>query len=83
MADQKKEIIDQEFKVVLENLKIKGLDIAEGALLIIWQEINAGLVRYVKATENQFDDLYLVIGPQIDHLIKNQIDKIDGVKDIN
>lgn len=83
MADQKKEIIDQEFKVVLENLKIKGLDIAESALLIIWQEINAGLVRYVKATENQFDDLYLVIGPQIDHLIKNQIDKIDGVKDIN
>ncbi len=83
MADQKKEIIDQEFKVVLENLKIKGLDIAEGALLIIWQEINAGLIRYVKATANQFDDLYLVIGPQIDHLIKNQIDKIDGVKDIN
>ncbi len=83
MSEVKKEIIDQEFKVVLENLKVKGLDIAEGALLVIWQEINDGLVRYVKATANTFDDLYLVIGPQIDHLIKNQIDKIDGVKDIN
>jgi hypothetical protein len=81
-AAEKDNLVKQELSVVVESLKEKGLIVAEETLLMIWKEINAGLCRYVKATENSFDDLYLVIGPQIDKLIVAQIDKINGKVDL-
>jgi hypothetical protein len=81
-AAEKDNLVKQELDVVLQSLKEKGLMVAEETLLLIWKEINAGLQRYVKATDNSFDDLYLVIGPQIDKLIVAQIDKINGKVDL-
>jgi hypothetical protein len=67
---------------VVKSLKLQGLDIAEDALLIIWHEVHGAIKRIVTASPNSYDDLYIILAPQIDKMIKDLIDRVDGKQDL-
>jgi hypothetical protein len=71
-----------ELAEVIKSLKLQGLDIAEDALLIIWDEVHGAIKRVVTASPNSYDDLYLVLAPQIDKIIKDLIDRVDGKQEL-
>lgn len=59
-------------------LKARGLDIAEEALIILWEET----IEWVKASAaisaTPYDDMAMVIMPQLDKAVRDGIDKVDG-----
>jgi len=59
-------------------LKAKGLDIAEDALKDALEALFEVAEELVKKSENKYDDLLLVILPQIKPYLLEAIDKIDG-----
>lgn len=59
-------------------LKAKGLDIAEEALKDALEALFQVAEEVVKKSENKYDDLLLVILPQIKPYILEAVDKIDG-----
>lgn len=62
---------------LVEMLKLKGLDIAEEALKDVVEAVFQVAEEAVKASENKYDDLLLVILPQVKPLVLAAIDKLD------
>ena len=69
-----KQIVKEEMKVALENLKAKGKVLLKEELEDIAGEISDALGRVAVRTTGKVDDFYLLMKPMID----NEIDKIDG-----
>jgi len=73
-----KQILKEEMAIALDNLKVKGKVMSKEALEEIALEISDALGRVAKRTPNMTDDFFLMIKPMLDE----QIDKIDGEKDL-
>jgi hypothetical protein len=58
--------------------KAKGLDIAEAGAQNIYEAFGEWFEESARASLNPFDDMVLLVKPQIDAVVKAQIDKIDG-----
>ena len=69
-------------KALLEGLKGKGLDLAEDAALIIIDELFVWLEDSAKKSSTPYDDMALIILPQLKEIAKQQADKIDGKDEI-
>lgn len=65
-------------KVLAAKLKSRGLDVAEEAAKILVEEVLAWTEESVKLTENKFDDMLLVVLPQVKSYALAQVDKING-----
>lgn len=65
-------------KALGEQLKGRGLDLAEDASKIVVEEVLIWLEESVKLSENKFDDAALVLLPTIKDAALKAVDKIDG-----
>lgn len=65
-------------KVLVEQLKAKGLDIAEDVAAVALVEILDWVVESAKVSNNNYDDLFIAIMPLLKAEMLKQIDKIDG-----
>lgn len=65
-------------KELVEILKAKGLNIAEDTLKDALDALFLVAEEVVKKSENKYDDLLLVILPQIKPYILEAVDKLDG-----
>lgn len=70
-------------KVLAEKLKGRGLDVAEEAAKIIVEEALAWVEESAKLSATPYDDMGLIVVPQLKKLALAQIDKIDGKQDIS
>ena len=77
MAD---EVVDPK-KVLVEELKKHGLDIAEDAAVSAVKAMVKSLPPFFLATENKYDDLLIAILPVLEPALINALDKIDGEVD--
>lgn len=68
-------------KLIIEELKNAGLDIAEETAVLTVKTIFAVLPKIIMATENKFDDLALPVLMVIQPKIMELLDKIDGKDD--
>jgi hypothetical protein len=66
---------------LLEELKGKGLNIAEDALASLVEAVFDAGVKYVQNTENKFDDLVIAAVPSVKGLLLAELDKLDGEDD--
>lgn len=69
-------------KVLLDELKKQGLDIAEDAAISTVKAVIKSLPAFFKATENQWDDLLIGLLPILEQPLLKALDKIDGVDEI-
>lgn len=67
-----------DLKALGEKLKAKGLVVAEDAAEQVYEEVKAWFEESAKLSETPYDDMALIVLPQIDILVKKQLDKIDG-----
>ena len=72
-----------EVKVSLEeqavaNLKAKGIEVAEDALILLLDEVLDYAAKKVIETENKFDDMLIAVLPIIKSQLADLIDKVDG-----
>jgi len=72
-----------EVKVSLEkqavaNLKAKGIEVAEDALVLLLDEVLDYAAKKVIETENKFDDMLIAVLPIIKSQLVDLIDKVDG-----
>ena len=65
-------------KELLNILKGKGLNIAEDAAEIVLESVMEWLKASAQASPTVYDDMMLLVIPQLEKLAKDQIDKIDG-----
>lgn len=65
-------------QALLDLAKAKGLDIAEDALGKLLEAAFEIAEEMVKKSENKYDDLLLVVLPQIKPYLLEAIDKLDG-----
>lgn len=65
-------------KALAEQLKAKGLDIAEESLKIVAEELLVWLENSATISPNNYDDLIKVVIPMVKGHILKAIDKIDG-----
>lgn len=65
-------------KALVEQLKGRGLDLAEDAALIVLDEVFVFFEKSAQMSENKYDDLVLAIMPMLKAEAMKQIDKIDG-----
>lgn len=65
-------------KALLEQLKGRGLDLAEDAAVIVLDEVLKWFKASAELSENQYDNLVLAILPMLESVALEQIDKIDG-----
>ena len=65
-------------KVLIAALKARGLDLAEEALMIVLEEGSNWFEASAKLSKSPYDDMALIVLPQIKKLAAEQIDKIDG-----
>lgn len=65
-------------KELVEELKNKGLNIAEDALKEVVEAVLDTAQKYVVASENKYDDLLVAVLPSAKKIILEQIDKLDG-----
>ena len=65
-------------KVLVEQLKSKGLDIAEDVAAMALVEVLDWVVESAKASNNSYDDLFIAVMPMLKAEMLKQIDKIDG-----
>ena len=70
-----------DFKDLLEALKAKGLDITEEVAKLVIVELFDFAEKYVRSTENKYDDLALAVLPTAKQLLLDLADKIDGETD--
>ena len=70
-----------DLKVLGEKIKAKGLDLAEDALEIVVEELFQWVEESAKASKSPYDDMGLVVLPQLKKLALEQVDKVDGEKD--
>ena len=74
--------LKNEFAAITATLKDRGLDVTEEIVMLVWVEVLALIEKFVQATPTGFDDLLLVVKPQLNEFVIGLIDKIDGEKDI-
>jgi len=67
-----------DLKALGEILKSKGLDLAEDAVKIIAESTFDWVEESAKLSETPYDDMGLVVLPQLKKLAFESIDKIDG-----
>lgn len=67
-------------KVLAEKLKARGLDVAEEAAKIIVEETFAWVEESAKASETPYDNMGLIVLPELKKLALGAVDKIDGVE---
>lgn len=65
-------------KVLAEELKKAGLDIAEDAAIDVVKAVFDALPKFFAATENKYDDMAIPMLPLISVQLIKLIDKIDG-----
>jgi hypothetical protein len=68
-------------KELLDELKKRGLNVAEDALAEVVEAILDTVQKYVVASENKYDDLLVAVLPSAKSLILEQLDKLDGEDD--
>jgi hypothetical protein len=59
-------------------LKSKGLDIAEDAAKIVVESSLEWFKESAKLSATPYDDMALIVLPQVESFIKSAVDKIDG-----
>jgi hypothetical protein len=59
-------------------LKSKGLDIAEEAASLVVESSLQWIKESAKLSATPYDDMALIVLPQVESFIKNAVDKIDG-----
>ncbi len=59
-------------------LKSKGLDIAEEAASLVVESSLKWIKESAKLSATPYDDMALIVLPQVESFIKNAVDKIDG-----
>ena len=69
-------------KILLDEIKKQGLDIAEDAVMGLVKAILEALPKYFMASENKYDDMLIAVLPVITPFIMKELDKIDGEKDL-
>lgn len=62
-------------------LKEKGLDVAEESLNILFDSVVEWVEESAKLSATPYDDMAMLVMPQLKKLVKEAIDKIDGEKD--
>lgn len=68
-------------KIIVQELKDAGLDIAEEMAVVAVKGLFAALPKVVAATENKVDDLIVPVLMVIQPKIMELLDKIDGKED--
>lgn len=66
---------------LVDELKAKGLDVAEDAAKAIYLAIDAWLMKSAAMSPSKMDDLLIVILPVARGYVLEQIDKINDKKD--
>jgi len=59
-------------------LKSKGLDIAEDAAKLVVESSLEWIKESAKLSATPYDDMALIVLPQVESFIKKAVDKIDG-----
>lgn len=67
-----------DLKVLTEKLKSRGLDLAEDSAKIVAEELFAWIKESAGVSETPYDDMALLILPQLEKIAFESIDKIDG-----
>lgn len=65
---------------LLDKLKVRGLDLAEDAAIIVVNEVLDWAAESAVTSENKIDDVIGSLIPVLKPVIMEQIDKIDGEK---
>ena len=65
-------------KVLLEDLKEEGLELAEDAAGKVYHGVKKWLKDSAALSANKFDDLVVPFLDELDDIVEPQIDKIDG-----
>ena len=65
-------------KVLMEELKKEGLEVAEGAAIGACKAVFKALPKFFLATENKYDDMVIPILPLVEQQMMPLLDKIDG-----
>lgn len=73
-----KEVKAYDLKVLGQRLKAKGLVEVEDAAEGIYTELKAWIEESAVISKTPYDNMALIIFPQLDSLILPAIDKIDG-----
>lgn len=68
-----------DLKALGERLKGRGLDLAEESVKILAEETFGFIEESAKLSATPYDDMALIVFPQIKNLVFAQVDKIDGV----
>lgn len=64
--------------VLAEKLKARGLDLAEDAAGIVVEELFIWVEESAKLSETPYDDMGLIVLPQLKALALEGVDAIDG-----
>ena len=67
-----------DLKVLGEKLKERGLDLAEESLVIVAEELFEWVRESAIASKTPYDDMALIVLPELKKLALKGIDKIDG-----
>ena len=67
-----------DLKELGEVLKGKGLDVAEESLNILFDSVVEWVEESAKISKTPYDDMAMLVMPQLKQLVKEAIDKIDG-----
>ena len=67
-----------DLKALGAGLKSKGLDLAEEALVLVVEELFVWVEGSAKISETPYDDMALLVLPQLKKMALEQVDKIDG-----
>lgn len=71
-----------DLKVLAEKLKARSLDLAEDAAVIVVEELFNWVEESAKLSPTPYDDMGLVIVPQLKRLALEGVDKIDGKSEL-
>ena len=67
-----------DFKVLVEKLKARGLDLAEDAAGLMLEELCDWVVESSAVSATPFDDVLAVVMPTLKKEAAKMVDKIDG-----
>lgn len=67
-----------DFKELGLMMKGKGLDLAEESLALVFEGVMDWLEESAKVSTTPYDDLAMVIVPQLKKAVLDLIDKVDG-----
>ncbi len=70
-----------DFKALRDKLKERGLDVAEDAAEGLVEDLFWFMEESAKLSENKFDDIALIILPELKKKALEAADKIDGEQD--